>query len=125
MALDLDIPGNYLGHLTSAVQLGFISGTLVFAILTIADKFSPSWVFLISAIIASAFNMAISMDGLSGFSILLFRFGTGFFLAGIYPVGMKITSDYFQKGLGKSLGLLVGALVLGNSIPTFGKESDR
>jgi MFS family permease len=117
MALDLDLPAHYLGHLTSAVQLGFIGGTLVFAILTIADKFSPSRVFLISAIIASAFNMAISMDGLSGFSILLFRFGTGFFLAGIYPVGMKIASDYFQKGLGKSLGLLVGALVLGTAFP--------
>jgi MFS family permease len=117
MALDLDLPPHYLGHLTSAVQLGFIGGTLVFAILTIADKFSPSRVFLISAIIASAFNMAITMDGLSGFSILLFRFGTGFFLAGIYPVGMKIAADYFQKGLGKSLGLLVGALVLGTAFP--------
>jgi hypothetical protein len=27
-----------------------------------------------------------------------------FFLAGIYPVGMKIAADYFNKGLGKSLG---------------------
>ena len=117
MALDLDLPPLYLGHLTSAVQLGFIAGTLVFAVLTIADKFSPSKVFLISAIIAALFNLAISLQGLSGLEILIFRFGTGFFLAGIYPVGMKIAADYFQKGLGKSLGLLVGALVLGTAFP--------
>ncbi|WP_373523378.1 MFS transporter [Aquiflexum sp.] len=30
---------------------------------------------------------------------------------------MKIAADYFQKGLGKSLGFLVGALVLGTSFP--------
>jgi MFS family permease len=117
MAKDLDLAQEYLGHLTSAVQIGFISGTLLFAILTIADKFSPSWVFLSSSLIASAFNWAISIEGLSGLEILIFRFGTGFFLAGIYPVGMKIASDYFQKGLGKSLGLLVGALVLGTAFP--------
>lgn len=35
-----------LGHLTSAVQFGFILGTLIFAVLSIADRFSPSKVFL-------------------------------------------------------------------------------
>jgi hypothetical protein len=42
---------------------------------------------------------------------------TGFFLAGIYPVGMKIASDYYQEGLGRSLGFLVGALVIGTALP--------
>ena len=117
MAADLNLAPEYLGHLTSAVQLGFIAGTLVFAVLTIADKFSPSKVFLISAVIAASFNLGVSLSGVSGLHILLLRFGTGFFLAGIYPVGMKIAADYFQKGLGKSLGLLVGALVLGTAFP--------
>lgn len=49
--------------------------------------------------------------------LMTFRFLTGFSLAGIYPVGMKIASDYFQKGLGKSLGFLVGALVIGTAFP--------
>mgnify|MGYP002639492489 CR=1 FL=1 len=40
-----------------------------------------------------------------------------FFLAGIYPVGMKIATDYFKNGLGKSLGFLVGALVIGTEFP--------
>jgi len=50
-------------------------------------------------------------------SILLFRFLTGFCLAGIYPVGMKIASDYFEQKLSKALGFLVGALVLGTAFP--------
>jgi len=33
------------GNLTSIVQFGFIVGTLVFAVLTIMDRFSPSKVF--------------------------------------------------------------------------------
>ena len=53
--------------------------------------------------------------GLSG--LLLYRFLTGFFLAGIYPVGMKIAADWFAGQLGKALGLLVGALVLGTALP--------
>lgn len=119
LAVSMALSPSFLGHLTSAVQLGFITGTLLFAIFTIADKFSPSWVFFICALIASGFNYALSLDGLSPTAILVSRFGTGFFLAGIYPVGMKIASDYFQKGLGRSLGLLVGALVLGTAFPHF------
>jgi MFS family permease len=43
------------------------------------------------------------MEGNSLTTMLSIRFLTGFFLAGIYPVGMKIAADYFNKGLGKSL----------------------
>lgn len=108
---------NSLGNITAAVQFGFIIGTLLFAILTLTDRFSPSKVFLWCAVLGAAFNLGIVWEGNSWTSILLFRFFTGFFLAGIYPVGMKIASDYFDKGLGKSLGYLVGALVLGTALP--------
>ena len=106
-----------MGHLTSAVQLGFIVGTLTFALLTIADRYSPSRVFFISAIFAAIFNLGTILSINSFTSLLGFRFLTGFFLAGIYPVGMKIAADYYQKGLGKSLGFLVGALVVGTAFP--------
>ena len=111
------LPENALAHITSAVQFGFITGTLVFAILSIADRFSPSKVFAISALIAAVFNGVIIWDHHTLTSILILRFLTGFFLAGIYPVGMKIAADYYDKGLGKSLGFLVGALVLGTAFP--------
>lgn len=105
-----------LGHLVSAVQLGFISGTLLFAVFTISDRYSPSRVFFICAIAASLSNLIIFLaDGLP--VIMLSRFITGLFLAGIYPVGMKIASDYNKEGLGKALGWLVGALVLGTAFP--------
>ncbi|SFD03410.1 MFS transporter [Algibacter pectinivorans] len=106
-----------LGNLTSALQFGFIAGTFIFAILTIADRFSPSKVFFVSAILAAFFNVLIAFGSHTLLSLIALRFLTGFFLAGIYPVGMKIASDYFEKGLGKSLGFLVGALVLGTAFP--------
>jgi MFS family permease len=111
-----------VGHLTSAVQFGFILGTLGFAIFTIADRFSPSKVFLASALLGALFNLGILWDENTFASILVLRFSTGFFLAGIYPIGMKIAADYFDKGLGKSLGFLVGALVIGTAFPHLLKE---
>lgn len=108
---------NSFGNITAAVQFGFIIGTLLFAILTLTDRYSPSKVFLWCAILGAIFNLGIVWEGNGWTSILLFRFFTGFFLAGIYPVGMKIAADYFDKGLGKSLGYLVGALVLGTALP--------
>lgn len=106
-----------IGHLTSAVQLGFISGTLLFAALSIADRFSPSRVFFVCALMGAGSNLAMLIETNQLASLLLIRFVTGFFLAGIYPVGMKIAADYFKKGLGTSLGFLVGALVLGTAFP--------
>ncbi len=117
LAENFDFPISALGYLSSSVQLGFIIGTLVFAILAIADRYSPSKVFFVCALLGGLFNLGIVWDGNSFATILLLRFATGFFLAGIYPVGMKIATDYFEKGLGKSLGFLVGALVLGTALP--------
>lgn len=122
LIIDFDLKESALGHLTSAVQLGFIFGTLIFAILSIADRFSPSKVFFICALFGALFNLGIVWDGNSLYSILPLRFFTGFFLAGIYPVGMKIAADYYEKGLGKSLGFLVGALALGTAFPHLAKE---
>ena len=108
---------NLLANLTSMVQFGFISGTLVFAFFAISDIFAPSKVFFVCGIAAAIFNLGICLLLTDVNLLLLFRFLTGFMLAGIYPVGMKIASDYFKDGLGKSLGFLVGALVLGTAFP--------
>ena len=111
-----------LGHLTSAVQFGFISGTLFFALFTIADRFAPAKVFCFSALLGATFNLGLVLESQTLSTLLILRFLTGFFLAGIYPVGMKIATDYFNKGLGKSLGYLVGALVLGTALPHLLKD---
>ena len=106
-----------LGYITSAVQLGFIIGTLVFAFLTLADRFSPRIVFFLCAVAGAAANAAVLLLDESYAGLLALRFVTGFFLAGIYPVGMKIASGWYQRDLGNALGFLVGALVVGTAFP--------
>ncbi|SHG46541.1 MFS transporter [Winogradskyella jejuensis] len=117
LSLNFNLDQSALGQLTSAVQIGFILGTFLFALLTITDRFSASKVFFISALIAGFINLGCLIQTNTLISLVFIRFATGFFLAGIYPVGMKIASDYFKDGLGKSLSYLVGALVLGTAFP--------
>ena len=117
LAARFGLPAGFVASLTSAVQLGFISGTLLFALLALPDRFSPSRVFFVSALAAATANLGVHLSGLGAEGLLTCRFLTGFFLAGIYPVGMKIAADYYEAGLGRSLGWLVGALVLGTAFP--------
>lgn len=113
-----------IGYVLSSVQLGFIAGTLVFALFMIVDRFPPARVFMLCSVLAAFCNFLLLAESLSQFTLLFARFGTGFFLAGIYPVGMKIAADYHQEGLGKALGYLVGALVLGTAFPYFVSGTD-
>ena len=115
---ELGLANNLLGYITISVQAGFIIGTMIFALLNIADRFSPVRVFLICALSGALLNLIIIWSS-SAFTILAARAATGIFLAGIYPVGMKIASDWHQKELGKAMGFLVGALVLGTAFPHF------
>jgi MFS family permease len=108
-------PASDVGRLTSALQLGFIAGTLVFAVLAIADRFSSRRVFLICSLAGSMCTLGALAQVDDFWALLMWRATTGFFLAGIYPVGMKIASQWFPKGLGVALGWLVGALVLGSA----------
>ena len=105
------------GIVTSAIQLGFITGTLFFALLSISDRYSPRKLFLICSVLGAISNLLIYFISYDLFSLLVLRFITGFFLTGIYPIGMKIASGWYKKGLGNAIGLLVGALVLGTAFP--------
>lgn len=106
-----------LGYMTSGVQFGFIVGTLAFAFFTISDRFSPRIVFFTCASLGAFSNLCVYFFAEGLWSLLTFRFATGFFLAGIYPVGMKIAAGWYRFDLGKAIGLLVGALVLGTAFP--------
>lgn len=110
-------PAEALGYLTSSVQLGFILGTFAIALSGISDRISPSKVFFFSSLLGALSNLFCLPD-ISSFSLVLTsRLLTGFFLAGIYPIGMKIAADWREQGLGHWLGALVGALVLGTAFP--------
>jgi MFS family permease len=117
MAHSLQLEPGMLAQITSAIQFGFIAGTLLFAVFTVADRFSPSKVFFTCSLFAAACNLGLVIPGIGTTEVLLSRVLTGFFLAGIYPVGMKIASDHYEGRLGRSLGFLVGALVLGTALP--------
>ena len=106
-----------LSEMVSAVQLGFIVGTLVFGLLRLADRVAPARLFLLCAIAGSLTNAGLLLPGPTPAVVLGLRFATGLCLAGIYPVGMKIAADYYENGLGRALGYLVGALVLGTALP--------
>ena len=111
------LPAAAVGMLTSAVQLGFVAGTLVFALLMLADRFRPQRVFLVCSLLGAALNAAMVLaEGQLGLLVAL-RFGVGFLLAGIYPVGMKIAASWYRERLGAVMGVLIGALVLGTALP--------
>lgn len=110
-------PASAVATLTSAVQLGFVCGTLAFALLMVADRFSPSKVFLACALVGAALNaLTVWVDGHFN-ALLALRFAVGFVLAGVYPVGMKIAASWYREGLGAAMGVLIGALAFGTALP--------
>ncbi|MFW2366194.1 MAG: MFS transporter [Desulforhopalus sp.] len=112
-----NVSGQFVGYATSAVQLGFITGTLLFAWFTVSDRYSPRKVFFLSALLGATANSLIIILPKEMIILILLRYCTGVFLAGIYPVGMKIAAGWYKGGLGRALGYLVGALVFGTAFP--------
>jgi MFS family permease len=112
-----------LGHLTSAVQFGFISGTLGIGLSGLADRYSASRIFAACAVLGAIANAAFALSG--GFSnALFFRFATGLALAGVYPIGMKLVVSWAPQKAGNVLGWLVGMLVFGSGLPHFVRGLD-
>ena len=103
--------------LTISVQLGFITGTFLYAFFNLADVFNPRRVFFVSALLGAAFNAAFALFAEGIPTAFVFRALTGVTLAGIYPVGMKLVASWFRSHLGWRLGVLVGALTLGAAFP--------
>ena len=103
--------------LTLAVQLGFVAGTLASALANLPDVFPPRQVFAACAAAAAAANAAFALGARGPGTGIPLRFLTGFFLAGVYPPGMKILATWFRRGRGLALGVLIGALTLGKASP--------
>jgi len=102
--------------LTMSVQLGFVAGALLSAILTLADRVSARRLVAGSAMLAAAATVGVA--GASGFAVGIgCRVLTGAALAGVYPPSMKIAAGWFKEGRGLAIGILVGALTLGSASP--------
>ncbi len=103
--------------MTSAVQIGFVAGTLISALLSLADRLDPRRFFMASALIAAIANGALLLVAPTSDWVVVFRFITGMCMAGIYPVGMKVAVSWSRDDVGLLIGLLVGALTLGSAAP--------
>ena len=102
--------------LTTAVQLGFVGGTAVSAVLNLADIVAARRLFAGSALLAAGCNaMVLSAHGLD--TALLWRALTGVCLAGVYPPAMKMIATWFRARRGMAVGTIVGALTVGKALP--------
>jgi MFS family permease len=106
-----------IGILTSAVQLGFILGTLVFALSGLADRFPASRIFPVCALLGAMFNVCFAWLSTGIASGAMFRFAVGICLAGIYPIGMKLIVSWVPERTGSALAYLVAMLTLGTALP--------
>jgi len=106
-----------IGWLTSAVQIGFITGTLVLAVTGLADRFPASRIFLVASIVGAAANAGFALLSEGMAQAIAWRFVVGCSLAGIYPLGMKLVITWTRGDTGNALGLLVGMLTLGTALP--------
>lgn len=112
-----------VGWLTSAVQAGFIAGTLTLSLAGLADRFRASTIFIASAIAGAVFNAGfawVAQDVVSGAAL---RFLVGVSLAGIYPIGMKLVVSWEPERVGQALALLVAMVTLGTALPHFMRAS--
>ncbi|MFC1661739.1 MFS transporter [Gemmatimonadota bacterium] len=111
-----NLSGVEVGWLTTAVQLGFVAGTAVAALLNLADLVPSRLYFPVTAFSAGTANaLLLFAPGFS--SALVCRFLTGFFLAGVYPPAMKMVSTWFRSARGLAIGTVVGALTVGKATP--------
>lgn len=103
--------------LTTSVQLGFATGAVLSALLTLSDVWDPRRLIAGSALLGAAATAAIALfaDGLALTVVL--RFVTGVALAGVYPPGMKMVAGWFRAGRGMAIGILIGALAVGSATP--------
>jgi MFS family permease len=110
------LSGEQVGWLTTMVQIGFVAGTAVSAVLNLADIVPARRLFAASALLGAAGNAWLAVA--SGFGpALVSRFAAGFFLAGVYPPAMKMAATWFRARRGLAVGTVVGALTVGKAGP--------
>jgi MFS family permease len=102
--------------LTTIVQLGFVCGTAIVAVLNLADIIPAGRLFSACGLLGATVNAAILAVPGYRYALVL-RFLTGFFLAGVYPPAMKMAATWFRSQRGLAIGVIVGALTVGKAIP--------
>lgn len=105
-----------VGWLTASVQLGFVVGTALAAVLNLADLVPSRYYVAACATLGAVANALLLISDRFAFA-LASRFLTGFFLAGVYPPAMKMAATWFRSRRGLAIGIIVGALTVGKALP--------
>ena len=116
IAAELHLGESATAWLTIAVQGGFVAGTLLSALLNLADVVNARRLFASGCVAGAVANAAIASSS-DASAIVALRFATGIALACVYPPGMKIAAGWFRERRGTALGVVVGALTLGSAFP--------
>ncbi|HEY2091876.1 MAG TPA: MFS transporter [Thermoanaerobaculia bacterium] len=117
IAAEWHLDADTTAWLTLSVQLGFVAGTLLSALLNLADVISARRLFALTAFLAAIVNALLAAFVHTAGAAIVLRFLTGAFLAGVYPPGMKLVATWFRRSRGLGLGVIVGALTLGKASP--------
>jgi MFS family permease len=114
---DWRISSGAASWLTTAVQVGFVCGAVVSALLNLADR-APVRTLMAASAAVAALTTALLPALAGGLAVALpLRFLTGVALAGVYPVGVKLVASWFAGARGLAIGLLLAALTLGSALP--------
>lgn len=111
------LTGAQQSWLTMTVQIGFVAGALLSAVLNLADRIPAQRLFAACAAVAAAATAAIPVLDASPGAAMGLRFLTGVALAGVYPPGMKLVASWCKEDRGLGIGILVAALTLGSGVP--------
>lgn len=117
LTAEFRLTGFMQAALTSGVQLGFVAGCLVSAVLGLADRLELRRFVAASAAFGAGVNALLLVVDPSSWAMPVIRFATGMAMAGVYPVGMKLASTWADGDMGLMVGILVGALTLGSASP--------
>jgi MFS family permease len=111
------LTGFDLALLTVAVQLGFVAGALTVALTGAADVLPARLLIGLGGALAAAANLGFALLATDLASALPWRALTGFGVAAVYPVALRHLSGWFRSQRGLAVGVLVGAITVGASLP--------
>lgn len=104
--------------LTTPVQAGFVAGAIVSAVSGLADRMRPHLLAASCAVGAAGCTLGMALFANGPLTAIPLRFATGMFLAGVYPVGMKLMASWSRPaGRALAMGVLIGSLTLGSALP--------
>ena len=110
------LSSNDVDLLSMAVTVGFVVGCMISSLFNLPDIIKTKNIFIFSVLTGGLSN-ALSSFSPSFTWVVVCRFLTGMFLAGVYPTGMKMAVTWFREGRGYAVGLIIAALTAGSGLP--------